>query len=89
MIIILIKVFRLYNISLHILLIHLQIILKLHALQDAQNAKLETQTVGVCLLILMGSVDISAQNQDIVGMEKLTKLVLTVMIVELTQVRIY
>ena len=37
----------------------------------------------VCLLILMGSVNIFAQKQDIVGMEKLTKLVSTVVVVEL------
>ena len=60
-----------------------KIIFKLHALEHAQPAKQETQVTGACLSILLGSANIFAQKKDIVGMEKLTKPVMTVMAVEL------
>ena len=49
----------------------------MHALQVAKPAKL-AEEVEVNLSILMGSVNIFAQKKDIVGMETLTKLVMTV-----------
>ena len=58
-------------------------ILKIHARQVAKLVNLETQVTGVCLLILMGFVNIFALHQDIVGMEKLTTLVMIVVVVEL------
>ena len=39
---------------------------------------MEAQVTGVCLFIIMGSANIFAQKQDIVGMEELTKLVMIV-----------
>ena len=63
--------------------IDFQIILKFHALRDALPAKLGAQVTGVCLLIRMRSVNISAQKEDIVEMDKLTKLVMTVVVVKL------
>ena len=61
----------------------MQIIFKMRALQDAKAAKAEALMTGVCLLILMGSVNIFAQNMDIVEIQRSTKLVLTVVNVEL------
>ena len=61
----------------------MQIIFKMRALQDAKAAKVEALMTGVCLLILMGSVNIFAQNMDIVEIQRSTKLVLTVVNVEL------
>ena len=61
----------------------MQIIFKMRALQDAKAAKAEALMTGVCLLILMGSVNIFAQNMDIVEMQRSTKLALTVVNVEL------
>ena len=55
----------------------------MRALQDAKAAKMEALMMGVCLLILMGSVNIFAQNMDIVEIQRSTKLVLTVVNVEL------
>ena len=51
---------------------------KLHALQVAKPAKPVAHMMEVSLSILMGSVNIFAQQKDIVGMETLTKLVMTV-----------
>ena len=59
------------------------IFFKLHALQAARSAKVEAQVTEVCLLILIGSANIFAQKKDIVGMEKLTKPVMTVVAVML------
>lgn len=53
-----------------------------HALQDAKPANLEALMMGVCLLTLMGSVNIFAQHLDIVGMEKVIKLVMIAVFVE-------
>ena len=61
----------------------MQIIFKMRALQDAKAAKMEALMMGVCLLILMGSVNIFAQNMDIVEIQRSTKLALTVVNVEL------
>ena len=58
----------------------MKIILKLHALQDAKPARLGAQVTGACLSILTGSVNIFAQNLDIVGLETVTKLVMTVVV---------
>ena len=60
----------------------MQIIFKMRALQDAKAAKVEALMTGVCLLILVGSVNIFAQNMDIVEIQRSTKLVLTVVNVE-------
>ena len=54
----------------------------MRALQDAKAAKVEALMTGVCLLVLMGSVNIFAQNMDIVEIQRSTKLVLTVVNVE-------
>ena len=61
----------------------MQTIFKMRALEDAKAAKVEALMTGVCLLILMGSVNIFAQNMDIVEIQQSTKLVLTVVNVEL------
>ena len=62
----------------------MQIIFEIRALQDAKTAKVEALITEVCLLILMGSVNIFAQNMDIVERQRFTKLVvLTVVNVEL------
>ena len=62
----------------------MQIIFEIRALQDAKTAKVEALITEVCLLILMGSVNIFAQNMDIVEIQRYTKLVvLTVVNVEL------
>ena len=61
----------------------MQIIFEIRALQDAKTAKVEALITEVCLLILMGSVNIFAQNMDIVEIQRSTKLVLTVVNVEL------
>ena len=61
----------------------MQTIFKMRALEDAKAAKVEALMTGVCLLILMGSVNIFAQNMAIVEIQQSTKLVLTVVNVEL------
>ena len=61
----------------------MQIIFKMRALQDAKTAKTEALMTGVCLLILMGSVNIFARNMDILEIQRSTKLVWTVVNVEL------
>ena len=54
---------------------------KLHALQVAKLAKPVAHMTEDRLSIPMGSVNTFAQNTDIVGMEKPTKLVMTVVVV--------
>jgi len=52
----------------------------LHALQVAKPAKPVGHITEVSLSTLMGSVNIFAQKQDIVGMKRLTKPVMTVVV---------
>ena len=63
--------------------INILIVLKFHALRAALPAKLEAQVTGVSLLTRMGSVNIFVQIKDIVEMDKLTKLVMTVVAVKI------
>ena len=55
----------------------------MHARQVAKPANPVAHMTEVRLSILMGSVNIFAQQEDIVGREKHTKLVMTVLAVEL------
>jgi len=61
--------------------------LRLDALQNAKAVDLEALVTGVCPLILMGYVNIFAQNGTLVEMEIFTKPVMTVEDVQLQSIR--